>query len=305
MGSMSAGATLMVMRRPHRRLLSLAPVAAAALIAAGCGSSSSASPGAARQAIQRAAYVSSAAAGYRVAISFQEGSTALGGDITGGGTGSFNLPRHAGRMSLSLNLPGSLASAGTLSLQEILDGQNVFVKLPAQVSSQLPGHRPWIAINLEQMGRAAGIQNLTSLFGGSGSTNPSQFLQYLRTTSSNRVKQMGSASVDGFQTTHYRATIDLTKAPAAAPAAQRAGMRQAVATLEKMTGLHSIPVDVWVDRQHLVRRMTMAYTVSASGQSLRTRFRLDFLAYGPQPVPKVPPAGQVTGAASMLSKLKG
>ncbi|HET9719454.1 MAG TPA: hypothetical protein VFP55_05205 [Solirubrobacteraceae bacterium] len=293
------------MRKPQRHLLSLIPVVGAALIAAGCGSTSSAPAGSAGHAIQRAAYVSSAAAGYRVAISFQEGSTALGGDITGGGTGSFNLPRHTGRMSLSLNLPGSLASAGTLSLQEILDGQNVYVKLPAQVSAQLPGHRPWIAINLEQMGRAAGIQNLTSLFGGSGSTNPSQFLQYLRTTSSNHVKELGTASVDGYQTTHYRATIDLTKAPAAAPAAERASLRQAVATLEKMTGLHSIPVDVWVDRQHLVRRMTMAYTVSASGQSLRTRMRLDFLAYGSQPVPKIPPAGQITDAASLLAKLKG
>ncbi|HWD84487.1 MAG TPA: hypothetical protein VG321_01970 [Solirubrobacteraceae bacterium] len=291
--------------KTHRHLGTLAALVSGALLVAGCGASSSGSAGSAGQAIQRAAYVSSSAAGYRVAISFKEGSTALGGDITGTGSGSFNLPKHAGRMTLNLTLPGSLASAGTLTAQEILDSQTVYVKLPTQVSAQLPGGRPWIKINLAQVGRAAGIQNLTSLFGGSGSTNPTDFLQYLRATSSGRVKKLGTGSVDGYTATHYRATIDLTKASSAAAPAERASMRQAVSTLQKLTGLRSIPVDVWVDSQHLVRRLTMAYTVHASGQSLRTQIRLDFLSYGAQPVPKAPPAGQVTDAGSMLAHLKG
>ncbi|HWD63777.1 MAG TPA: hypothetical protein VG405_01260 [Solirubrobacteraceae bacterium] len=300
---------VMAAGQAQRHLRILAAVAGGALVLAGCGSSGStpsksSSQRSAGQAIARAAYVSSSASGYRVAINFQEGSSALGGDITGAGGGSFNLPKHAGRVSLSLSLPGSLSSAGTLHVQEILDGQTAYVKLPAQVANQLPGSRPWIKLNLNQMGRAAGIQNLTSLFGGSGSTNPSQFLQYLRTTSSSGVTKVGTGSVDGVLATHYHATINLAKAPAAAPAAERASMRQAVATLQKLTGLHAIPVDVWVDSQHLVRRLTMAYTVRASGQSLRTQIRLDFLSYGSQPVPKAPPAKQVTDAGSLLGKLK-
>lgn len=294
----------------HRQLRVVAAVAGGALLVAGCGSSGapaakSAGSRSAGQAIARAAYVSNSASGYRVAISFREGSSALGGDITGTGSGSFNLPKHAGRMALRLTLPGSLASAGPLQVQEVLDGQTAYVKLPTQVATQLPGGRPWLKLNLTQMGHAAGIQNLTSLFGGSGSTNPSQFLQYLRTTSSSGVRKLGTGSVNGVSTVHYRATIDLTKAPAAAPAAERATMRQAVATLQKLTGLHSIPVDVWVDSQHLVRRLTMAYIVRASGQSLRTQIRLDFLSYGSQPVPKAPPSRQVTDAASLLGKVKG
>lgn len=278
-------------------------------MAAGCGSSSSSpshsSGQSLGQAIQRAAYVSNSASGYRVAVGFQEGSTALGGTITGTGSGAFNLPKRAGRMSLSLNGTGVLAAAGTMQVQEILNGSTVYLKLPPQVTAQLPGTRPWISVNFNQVGRAAGIQNLTSLFGGSGASNPGEFLQYLRSTSSTGVRSLGTATVNGHQTTHYRATINLLKAPAAAPASMRAGMRQAVATLEKLTGLRSVPVDVWVDSRHLVRRMTMAYTVSASGQSVRTRIRLDFLSYGPQPVPVPPPASQVTDAGTLLSKLKG
>jgi hypothetical protein len=302
--SARANFMFMAITAAHRHLGASAAVAAGALLLAGCGSSSPKSAGSSGQAFQRAAYVSSSASGYRVAINFQEGSSALGGDITGSGSGSFNLPWRAGRVTLNLTLPGALASAGTLTAQEILTGQTVYVKLPSQVSAKLPGGRPWLKIDLAQMGRAAGIQNLTSLFGGSGSTNPSQFLQYLRATSASGVRKLGTGSVDGFPATQYRATIDLSRAPAAAPASDRASMRQAVATLQKLTGLNSIPVDVWVDTQHLVRRLSMAYTVSAAGQSLRTRIRLDFLAYGPQPVPKAPPARQVTDAAA-LAHLNG
>jgi hypothetical protein len=290
-----------------KAIRALVPVMGAALAMAGCGSAastggSSQSPS---QVIKRAAYVSSSAAGYRVAINLQEGSTAIGGDVVGTGTGSFNLPKRAGKLTLNLNLPGSLSAAGTLSVQEIISGQKLYVKLPSQVASKLPGAKPWIEIDLDQLGHAAGIQNLTSLFGGSGSTNPGQFLQYLRATSSGGVRKLGTGSVDGVQATHYRASIDLLRAPAAAPAAARASLRQSVSNLEKLTGLRTIPVDVWVDSQHLVRRVTMDYTLKVSGQSVRSQLRLDFLSYGPQPVPPVPSPGQVTSAGSLLSQLKG
>ena len=285
------------------RLLSAATAIAATAVIAGCGTAASTSGPSAGKAIQRAAYVSSSAAGYRVAIHMQEGSAALSGDITGTGSGSFNIPQHAGSMTLALNLPSTLAAAGTLHVQEIIRGEKVYVKLPAQVASKLPGAKPWLEIDLAQIGKAAGIQNLTSLFGGSGSTNPGQFLQYLRSTSTGGVKKLGTATINGVQTTHYRASIDLLKAPNAAPAAQRASLRQAVTSLERLTGLKTIPVDVWVDGQHLVRRVEMTYSVNASGQSLQTVMQLDFLSYGSQPVPSPPPAGQVVNANSMLSRL--
>ena len=72
-----------------------------------------------------------------------------------------------------------------------------------------------------------------------------------------------------------------------------------------MTGLHSLPVDVWVDSQHLVRRMILSYKATLSGQSVTTAVRLDFLKYGPQPQPKVPPAGQVTSLGALLAQSGG
>lgn len=295
----------LVLARPSSRLTALALVAGA-LIAGGCGSSSSSSNSGAKAsaagAFQRAAYVSSAASGYRVAIHLREGSPALGGAITGQGTGSFNLPRRAGAMNLQLALPSSLAAVGPLSLREVVSRDIVYLKLPAVLASKLPGGKPWIEINLAQAGRLAGLSSLT---GGPGSTNPGQFLQYLRAASTGGVHRVGSGTVDGFQTTHYRATIDLSKVAGAAPTAQRANLRQAIASLQKLTGLRRMPVDVWVDPQHLVRRLALAYRATISGQSLTTQMRLDFLSYGSQPVPATPPAGQVTNASALLSAAGG
>lgn len=297
--------------RTSSRLAALA-LAGAALVAGGCGSSSSNSnsshsgaQASAAGAFQRAAYVSSAASGYRVAIHLREGSPVLGGAITGQGTGSFNLPRRAGSMNLTLALPPNLGAVGPLSLREVLSGDIVYVKLPAVLASKLPGAKPWIEINLAQVGKAAGLQGLSSLTGGPGSTNPGQFLQYLRAASSGGVHRVGPATVDGFQTTHYRATVDLSRVAAAAPAAQRANLRQAIASLQKLTGLRQMPVDVWVDPQHLVRRLALAYKATISGQSLSTQMRLDFLSYASQPVPATPPAGQVTNAGALLSAAGG
>ncbi len=82
----------------------------------------------------------------------------------------------------------------------------------------------------------------------------------------------------------------------------RAQARQAVAALEKMTGLHYIPVSVWVDSHHLVRRMMMSFNerVPGTGQSLTVSMRMDFLDYGRQPTPSIPPASQVNNFLSLL-----
>ncbi len=291
----------------HVRRWAPALIGVSAVAIAGCGSSShgAASGGSAAGDIQRAAYVSNRATGYRVAVHLQESASSLGGAVVGAGTGAFDIPRHAGSMTLNLTLPGALGALGPMSVREVLSGQNVYVRLPAIVASKLPGGKPWLQINLAQAGRAAGIQNLTSLMGGPGSTNPGQFLQYLRATAAGGVHRLGSQVVDGVSTTHDRATVDLLKVPQLAPAAQRTAMRQAISGLEKLTGLRTLPVDVWVDSHHLVRRLLLAYRATISAQSVSTRMRLDFLSSGPQPAPALPPAGQVTNFSALLSQLGG
>lgn len=292
-------------------------VAATAALIAGCGGSggSTASSGssgasssggsassgtAALTAITRAADVSGSAAGYTVKLALTEASPSLGGTITGTGTGSFNVAKHAGTFALTLDLPSSLAAVGSLELSLISLNGNEYVKLPAIVASRLPGVKPWVEFNVAQLAKSAG---LSSLVGGTDTADPAQFLQYLRATSASGIHDVGTATVDGVVTTHYRAILDLAKAPNQLPASERAQAQAAISALEKATGLSTLPVNVWVDSANLVRRIRLSYGVRSSGHTAHTTAQLDFLSYGPQPVPSAPPASQVSSIASLLGSL--
>jgi hypothetical protein len=282
--------------------------AAAAIALAGCGSSSSNS--ASSNNVVRAAYVSTAASGYQMRFSLRLSSSALPQGITGGGTGAFDVRDHSGSLGVDLNLGNSpevvqLLGSSTFHIDEVLSGTTIYVKLPTALTSKVPslGSKPWLKVDLAKLASSAGVPGLSSLVNNPASSDPSQFLQYLRAAGT--VTKQGTAVVNGVQTTQYAAEISLDRVAATVPSASRASAQQAVAGIEKLTHLHQIPVVVWVDSHSLIRRMrvTLNETV-ATGQSTNTQITVDFLKYGPQPKPAVPPASQVTDA-SALSGLTG
>jgi hypothetical protein len=84
-----------------------------------------------------------------------------------------------------------------------------------------------------------------------GQNDPSQMLEYLQATS--EVEALGEDTVRGVDTTHYEARIQLDRvADRVSPEAARA-LRQ----LTQGGGIKEIPLEVWVDDESLVRRLTM------------------------------------------------
>ena len=206
-------------------------LAVAAALVAGCGGSSG-SGNTPTVSLSRAADVSSTASGYRIAMSMQ-GTVPNAGQIHMTGTGSFSPAAHLGAATMQMDLPSS-AGTGTLQLGMVLDKTTVFMKLPASLTSKIPGGKPWLYINLSQVGQVAGIPGLGSLISSSSSLNdPGQYLDYLRATSASSVKNLGQATVNGVHTTEYHAVVDMTKLPNAVPAAQRQTIEQLVNTLKR------------------------------------------------------------------------
>ena len=290
---------------PAARLTVLALIAsvAAAFVLAGCGSSSSNSS--ASNQVARAAFVSTSSAGYRMRFGMVLSTSALPTPITAVGTGSFNVHQHAGEIALSMNFGNipqiaSVLGSSTFLLREVINGTVVYIKFPDALASRLPSlsGKPWVKIDIAKAASAAGVPGIGSLVNNPASSDPSQFLQYLRAAGT--VSKVGTDTVNGVSTTHYRATIDLDKVPNTLPAAQQGQAKTAIAGLEKLTNLHRIPVGVWIDSQDLVRRMRMAFKESLSGgQSVSTAITVDIVQYGPQPPPVVPPASQVTDASAL------
>jgi hypothetical protein len=207
-----------------------------------------------------------------------------------------------------MGVPGAAAAVlgATMNVRAVISGGTLYMKMPAAITRRIPGGRPWWKINAAAAARSAGVPGLSSLTNGTSQFNdPGQYLEYLRAASAGSVHDLGQATVHGTATTHYRADIEIAKLPNAVPAASRAGVRQLVNTLQTKFGAKSIPIDVWVDSQHRVRQIDLAYAlkVPPTGQTNHVSMLVDFVAYGHQAAPTIPPASKTTDLLALLHQL--
>ena len=245
--------------------------------------------------IAQAANVSANAIGYEMNMSFTVTSPQLEAPISASANAEVDATAHAASMALSLHVPQGDGSPGTATAEMavVLDDQNVYVRFPPAVTNQLPGlgGKPWIEINVA---KAAGLPALSALGEDPTTTDPSEMLQELR-AGADGVTDEGQQRVDGVQTTHYRGMINLEQLLPNLPSAEQASLR-------KLIQGQGVPVDVWSDAHHLVRRIDMFLALGVgNGPSLQESVTADFSHYGPQPPPTLPPASLVTNASGLLA----
>jgi hypothetical protein len=280
-------------RRPRRVIaLAAAIVALAAVAFVLLGSTSSK-----LDPVAQAATRSASSPGYRARLSVAMSSPALPGAITMTGSGVVDQRAHAASISMAVSLPNlpqvtQKLGGNTLQFTEILDGSTIYVELPSALAGQLSvlGKR-WISVDLAKASGVPGLSNLAGGLGGAGG-DPSQFLQYLRAASDSVVAD-GHASIDGYDTTHYQAQLDFSKVANVLPPSQRGTVQKALSALAQEAQLGTIPVNVWIDRSHLVRRIRMTLNMTIRGQSLNATMTEDLSDYGPQTPPSPPPPDQV------------
>ena len=173
-----------------------------------------------------------------------------------------------------------------------------YVKLPDSIGRLIggAGGKQWLAVGAPK--GAAGSSPLS----GIGQSDPTKVLAALERVSDD-VKQVGTATVRGVETKHYRATLDLGKAidNSKVPKSLRAKADQ----LFGGAGAPTIPVDVFLDSEGRLRRMTLEMDLSAfSGAgatgatgalgSLPTvSMTLDLYDFGTPVNVQAPPANQI------------
>jgi hypothetical protein len=112
------------------------------------------------------------------------------------------------------------------------------------------------------------------------------------------VTTVGHESLDGASTTHYRATIELDQL-----AGKLGGSVGQVAYDELVSkgAPSSVPVDVWVGDDGLVRRVSLDDSVTVSGQTATLKFQLDVSDYGTAVNVSAPPSDQVFDVSGLIS----
>jgi hypothetical protein len=213
--------------------------------------------------------------------------------------GSFSVSANGvvgkGQADITANL--SQAGGGSIELRYLQESGDpvVYVNAP-MLTTFIPGGKPWVRLDLEQAAKSAGV-DLNQVL-SQAAQNPADVLALLQSVGS--VQTVGTETIDGVQTTHYKATVDLAKA------ADQVGepAKTMVQHLIEQGGPSSIPVDVWIGDDGLVRKATVDETVSSpGGDSATVHLTLGLSDYGTVANVTAPPSSDTLDVTGLLSQL--
>jgi hypothetical protein len=272
-------------------------LAAAAAVTAGCGGGSTSSA-LSLEPVAAAATKTQDAGAVRIRFALAIGAPlGTGKTLRMRGTGAIDgtsaqLSFKLGSMLDQMGLPsaaGNLAQLQHATIKEIALEQNgdyvIYLRL-GFLSSQLPGGKQWIKLDVSKLGKAAGL-DLGKLLSGS-QFQPSDLLGML-TSEGAKIHKLGPATVDGVATTHYRVRIDLAKV------LQAKGLTSPL--LSGLTArLKTATSEVWIGKDGLVRRVRVSYDVPRGEEPMRMAMTMSLYDYGAHLSIAAPPSSQVFDA---------
>ena len=251
----------------------LAAVFVLVLALAGCGGGGGGSGGGGAKSSDQIAL---AADKTSKAGSMQADFSVSGAGVDGHGTGVFNTgPKGSGRLSITVDVAGR-----SFKIDTVITGTVLYMRSSA--FKQFTGGKQWVKLDLGKIARQRGI-DLGSLL--NTSPTPTSALAYLG-GSAGKVEKVGSAKVQGVDTTHYRVTVDLQRAASHA----KGTARQSLKRLLQTSGVSKVPEDVWIDDQGFVRKVVYE---SAGRGTKKTRVSMVLHDFGPRVSIQPPPSGSV------------
>jgi hypothetical protein len=168
------------------------------------------------------------------------------------------------------------------SMQVMTVGTTMYMSLPEEGRVGLDVDTPWVSVDLERAGEAA-----SGIAGSFGSNDPAESLSALEGVSEDGIENLGTESVRGVETTHYRATVDLGEA------LENAGEivdREAFERYLEELGDETARYDIWLDADGVIRKM--GYDMPMAG--VNAVIAVEFYDFGEAELPAIPAPGDVT-----------
>jgi hypothetical protein len=253
-----------------RRLIPLAAVLAlAAPVASGCG----ADPAGVADAASATAKKGTASYTMRIGMSGLGLPSKV--DLRLSGVTSLSKPQMTMKADLGPLIAGFGVPIGSAPVDVRLDGRMLYVKPPAVPGLAMPGGKEWVAIDLAETVEAFGID--AAGLGALGTADPAAMLRWLE--GSKGLEEIGEDTINGTETRHFRGTFTFADVVASLPAGDRARAAKALEQLEDNLGeeiAKPSPVDIWIDKDAVLRRMTSDQRLPASGGVPAGRFTLTY-----------------------------
>jgi hypothetical protein len=199
--------------------------------------------------------------------------------------GAFN--GQTGRSQMQMQMQATGPQPISTSISAVQDGSVVYMNSPL-FAGQLPNGASWMKLDFSGLAGAAALSAQST-----GDLDARQMLQQLQSVAPG-AQVVGTERVRGVRTTRYSGTID---PQLEADELRDAGNDEAAALVEASG---SPTVDVWVDRRHLVRRMSMTIPVGIPGQPpAQMAMTFDVYDFGAAPAIDLPPSGDVYDATEL------
>ncbi|GGJ19197.1 LppX_LprAFG lipoprotein [Streptomyces brasiliensis] len=176
-----------------------------------------------------------------------------------------------------------------------LVGQALYINGGAEAAKEMDG-KSWMKLGTSELGAAGKGLNTDSLGAGQAGQNPAAESTFL--TGSKDVKKVGTETVDGVKTTHYKGTVtldELRKAMKGGDKDTRESREKSLQQYEKM-GADKITMDMWVDGSDHAKQFRMN-SDTGNGPLDMT---ITFLDYNKPVTVKAPPASQTVDLAQMM-----
>jgi hypothetical protein len=201
--------------------------------------------------------------------------------------GAYNTETGRSSIRMETSSPGAPQIAATMNpLVAVQDGLTMYMSSPA-FSAMLPSGKRWMKIDVSEFGAEP-------LSGQVESMDAQAILEQLASVGS-EPQVVGREKVRGAGTTHYTATLD---AGLQAEQLREAGNELAADLLEGQE--QSATVDVWIDREGLVRRAAMTTAMQLTGQAgASMTMTMDFYDFGATPKIAVPTEIEAFDATSL------
>jgi hypothetical protein len=221
------------------------------------------------------------------------------------GTGAFNTKHQVAVFDVNLGalsqaLGGASGGAQIPQTLNVVAVKNtIYVRIPSVASQIKPGAQ-WLKFDSASVSK--------SLPGGvkppaSTTTDPKQALKVLK--GSITVHKVGSTTVRGSSTSHYVASVDVTKVVnGLVPAKDRASTLKSL----KAAGIKTVSLDVYVDGSGLVRRVSgdlKNLKVEKGSPAVALAVSVDLYGFGHPVKATAPPASKTADGSKLLAQLAG
>ncbi|MER5915577.1 DUF1396 domain-containing protein [Streptomyces sp. NPDC001982] len=176
-----------------------------------------------------------------------------------------------------------------------LVGQALYINGGAEAAKEMDG-KSWMKLGSAALGDAAKDLNADSMGAAQADQNPATESTFL--TGSKDVKKVGTETVDGVKTTHYKGTVtlaELRKAMKSGDKETRERREKSLQQYEKM-GADKLTMDMWIDGSDHTKRFRM----NSDTDNGPLDMTITFLDYNKPVTVKAPPAAQTVDLAQMM-----